>query len=113
MQGAAWLGGGWREPMDMLAGVYGDYRRISPTSLFGLSEFGCTNDGPGDKMAWMRSLPAAARHDGLSMLNLFDINQDSTWELTTPPEFATAYRESVGADPYFFDFVLYPRKVNP
>lgn len=108
-----WLGGGWREPMDMLAGVYADYRRISPTSLFGLSEFGCTNDGPGDKMVWIRSFPAAARYYGLSMLNLFDINQDSTWELTTPPEFATAYRESIGADPYFFDFVLYPRKVSP
>jgi len=104
------LGGGWREPLTMLASVYADYRRISPASLFGLSEFGCTNDGPGDKMAWIRSFPAAARYYGLSMLNLFDINQDSTWELTTPPEFATAYRESIGADPYFFDYVLYPRR---
>ena len=104
------LGGGWREPMAMLAGVYADYQRISPTSLFGLSEFGCTNDGPGDKVAWIRSFPAAARHYGLSMLNLFDINQDSTWELTTPPEFAAAYRESIGADPYFFDQLIYPRR---
>jgi hypothetical protein len=104
------LGGGWREPMEMLAGVFADYQRIAPAALFGLSEFGCTNDGPGDKMAWIRSFPAAARHYGLSMLNLFDINQDSTWELTTPPEFADAYRESIGADPYFFDLVIYPRK---
>lgn len=101
---------GWREPMQMLASVYADWQRISPTSLFGLSEFGCTNDGPGDKVAWIRGFPAAARYYRLSMLNLFDINQDSTWELTTPPEFATAYRESIGADPYFFDMVIYPRK---
>jgi hypothetical protein len=61
-------------------------------------------------VAWIRSFPQAARYYGLSMLNLFDINQDSSWELTTPPEFANAYRESIGADPYFFDFVIYPRK---
>jgi hypothetical protein len=101
---------GWREPMEMLAGVFADYQRIAPTSLFGLSEFGCTNDGPGDKVAWIRSFPEAAWHYHLSMLNLFDINQDSTWELTTPPEFADAYRESIGADPYFFDLIIYPRK---
>ncbi|MBM4430241.1 MAG: hypothetical protein FJ026_07840 [Chloroflexi bacterium] len=101
---------GWREPMAMLAPAYADYQRIAPSALFGLSEFGCTNDGPGDKVAWIRDFPAAARYYGLSMLNLFDINIDSTWELTTPPEFATAYRESIGADPYFFDLLIYPRR---
>jgi hypothetical protein len=100
----------WREPMEMLAGAYADWQRIAPSLVFGLSEFGCTHSGPGDKVAWIRNLPAAARHYRLSMLNLFDINQDSTWELTTPPEFAGAYRESIGADPYFFDLVIYPRK---
>lgn len=100
---------GWREPMEMLKNIADDHKRIAPNTLFGLGEFGVTNEGPGDKVDWIRKFPAAAKHYKLSVANYFDVNIDSSWPLTIPCEFADAFQEAVIDDPYFSGILLYPQ----
>ena len=101
---------GWRDPMEMLASVASDHARIAPGVLFGLGEFGSTNEGPGCKIVWIGQFPEAAKYYELAIINLFDLDKETGWSLTTPPEFADAYRQAIGEDPFFSGFLLYPQE---
>jgi hypothetical protein len=99
---------GWRDPMEMLDSVANDHARIDPDVLFGLAEFGCTDEGPGNKIEWIGKFPEAAQHYRLAIINLFDADKETGWSLTTPPGFEDAYRQAIGEDPFFRGFLLYP-----
>lgn len=101
---------GWRDPMEMLADIAADHARIAPNVLFGLAEFGCTDEGPGDKKEWIGKFPEAAKHYKLATINLFDTDKETGWSLTAPVDFPYAYREAIGEDPFFRGFLLYPHQ---